>query len=814
MAKLRTLQSNLNSGELSPLLRGRMDVERYRSGLERCRNMLPLVGGGAKRRAGTRWIAEAAQDSDVLLFPFVVSTSGARTGYLLEFTALKIRIFKDGALLLSGGSPLEIVTEYSAAQLADIHFDAQENMLYLVHPQHHPRRLLRTSDTDWTLETITIRSYPLRRPAGTEDISVQASGTTGAVTLTASAPLFNAGHVGVRISLSGALALVTGYTSPTLVDAVMVSPITSTTVTYRTAETLTITVDPALLVGVQSYVVTNWLGLTDVASFNGVAAAIVSTVTPSTPLAGVSIDITRSSAYDNPGGAYGDGTTPFARIIDTISLVFDPALMVPGVLVLTLVTTGDKIFPSPDPIKLQSHALFSLANLAALFTMPGTPPAGIGAVRDTVTSTLNGLSIDLDWKEQAWSAARGWPGGIAFAGQRLHLCGTDTWPTGHWASRIGDFTDWTPGTNDDDPIDWSVTDATSRLTHLAKTDSLLAFSFDKEVSLSGGSDQPLTPSNPNIKVRTANGTHPQVRPALVGSSIYSASPSGKRLRSMQYSLETDSWNAPDLAMLAAHLFEAGGVVDMAYTREPDSVLWVVTSAGHLLGLSLEQEQQVVAWSRHHSGNDTDPNAPQYLSVAAIPGSDGQDVLWLAVRRKLNGTWRCCIEYLDPTRDTDSSLAATDPAGLASWTGLSHFDGLLVDIVADGYVLPQQTVTGGALVIDFAAKAIEIGLPFTARIKDLPPYFEGAAGAAASCNAVRVLLHQAQGCSINGEQLPFRHFDLDTFDTPLVSFTGWKEINIASGWSADGDTMQVEIVQELPLPLTVLAIVKEVSINGG
>lgn len=810
MAKLRTLKSALNAGELSPLLRGRMDVARYQNGLERCRNMLPLVGGGVTRRPGTRYVAEAAQTADVLLFPFVVSTSGTRIGYMLEFTTLKIRVYKDGAPVLSGGSPLEIVTTYTAEQLADIHFAANENSLYLAHPQHAPRRLLRTTDTDWTLENINIRKQPLRRPIGTEDITIQASATTGVVTLTASAALFHVGHVGVRISLSGALALITGYISPTQVAAVMVTPITSTTVTYRDTHTLTLTIDPATLSGVTTYTVTHWLGQTDVAASAGLFTAILTTVTPDDPLAGVSVDVTRNTAYDD-GDGYHNGTL-LARIVDTVTLVFDPALMAPGALVLTLTSAGDLVFPSPDPVLGMSHALFTIVHLARVFSKPASP-AGIGVVHVTASATLNGLSIDLDWREQAWSDARGWPGGIAFSEQRLHLCGTDTWPTGHWASRIGDFTDWTPGAEDADPIDWSVADATSRLVHLTKTDTLLALSFDQEISLAGGNESPLTPTNPNIKIRTSNGTHPQVRPAHVGNSVYFASPSGKRLRSTQYLLETDAWESPDLAMLAEHLFEAGGVVDLAYTREPASVLWVVTSAGHLLGLSLDQEQQLVAWSRHFSGTETAADPPQYLSVCSVPGNDGQDVLWIAVRRKLAGVWRCCIEVLDSSRSTDSSLAGTNPAGSTYWNGLSHLNGLEVAILADGYVLPRQTVSGGELTLDYPAQQVEIGLPYTSILKDLPPYIEGAVGGQFSINQVRVLLHKSSGCSINGEIVPFQQFGDNLLDSPVQPFTGWKEVNACSGWCPDGDTAQVEIVQELPLPLTVLAIAKEVSVNG-
>lgn len=706
MAKLRTLQSNLNSGELSPLLRGRMDVARYQSGLERCRNMLPLVGGGVKRRAGTRWVAHAASVLDVLLFPLTMTLNGVLTGYVLEFSANKIRFYTNGAQIESAGSPVEVATPYSADDLASIHYDQLDGVLYLFHPNHAPRTLTRTSDTAWTLAALAITHYPMFRPAGTEGVNIIPSGVSGSIFLNSSAPLFVAGHVGVQFQINGGIVEITAV---------------------NTATNATATVKQAIETG----------GLRTRANISTV------TISPADP-----------SAFTWPH-------------------------------VVTVTTTAN--YPEQT--------------ISTSYT--GNSGSEVTVSVASSESSLTGTEADFDWKESSWSAVRGYPFAGVFYEQRLVMTNTTSQPTTVWGSKIGDLLNFTAGTLDDDGFSFTLAQASTPVVQLVGGDQLLALTFNRELTLRGGQETPLSSTNVKVKAPTAHGCSATVRPLNLGGVLYFSSPGERNLRAFRYRLDLDGYSAPDLALLAEHLLEEGvGIVDMVYARRPYSAVFAVTRGGTLLSLTLDPDQEVVAWARHDSGS--------IKSVTVIPDAAGNDQVWLAVYR---GGGLSKIEYLDPALTTDSAATGTDAFGKTTWTGLSHLEGKTVDIVADGYVMPRQVVTSGQVVLDFAAKSVQVGLPFTSTLKDLPPYVEGAAGAAASCNAVRVLLHQAQGCSINGEQIPFRHFDLETFDAPIAPFTGWKEINIASGWSPDGDSMQVEIVQELPLPLTVLAIAKEVSINA-
>lgn len=72
MAKSYFSQNSFVSGELSPLLKGRIDLDQYYQGLETAENVLIVPQGGLKRRAGTQHVDTAEN----ILAPFIFSGLG------------------------------------------------------------------------------------------------------------------------------------------------------------------------------------------------------------------------------------------------------------------------------------------------------------------------------------------------------------------------------------------------------------------------------------------------------------------------------------------------------------------------------------------------------------------------------------------------------------------------------------------------------------------------------------------------------------------------------------------------------------------
>ena len=221
MAESSPILTNFTSGELSPRLNGRIDMEKYYNGASSINNFQVLMHGGLQKRSGTRYIApiktQTGSNSGARLIPFVFSKTQA---YILEFGHNYIRFFKDEGQITSGGSVYEISTTYTAAQLSEIEYVQSADVLYLVHDDHKPRKLSRTGHTAWSISDVDFFDGPYDA-ANTSSTTLTPSGTSGSVTVTASSSVFVANDVGrsVRIKHSSTwgFGIITAFGSATSV---------------------------------------------------------------------------------------------------------------------------------------------------------------------------------------------------------------------------------------------------------------------------------------------------------------------------------------------------------------------------------------------------------------------------------------------------------------------------------------------------------------------------------------------------------------------------------------------------------------------
>jgi hypothetical protein len=96
MARVSSIVTNFQAGELSPRLEGRIDLQKYSAGAQTLQNMLVFPQGGVTRRPGTQYAGSSKDGGKVRLINFEFSDEQA---YVLEFGANYIRFFKDGGLL-------------------------------------------------------------------------------------------------------------------------------------------------------------------------------------------------------------------------------------------------------------------------------------------------------------------------------------------------------------------------------------------------------------------------------------------------------------------------------------------------------------------------------------------------------------------------------------------------------------------------------------------------------------------------------------------------------------------------------------------
>jgi len=92
---------------------------------------------------------------------------------------------------------------------------------------------------------------------------------------------------------------------------------------------------------------------------------------------------------------------------------------------------------------------------------------------------------------------------------------------------------------------------------------------------------------------------------------------------------------------------------------------------------------VLAWSRHKTGYNQDD---KFLSVATIPGSGGEDEVWVIVERTIDGVKQVNVEQFQPRDFGDQNNAWFVDCGLVGW---SDGGGGLINIIE-----PTDDVTVG------------------------------------------------------------------------------------------------------------------------
>lgn len=74
MAKFRSIKNSLIAGEIGASSLGRTDLQVYPHACEMLNNMLPLIGGGAYRRPGTKYVVSRDLNEDVngVIYPWII----------------------------------------------------------------------------------------------------------------------------------------------------------------------------------------------------------------------------------------------------------------------------------------------------------------------------------------------------------------------------------------------------------------------------------------------------------------------------------------------------------------------------------------------------------------------------------------------------------------------------------------------------------------------------------------------------------------------------------------------------------------------
>ncbi|MCD7878513.1 MAG: hypothetical protein LUG16_01110 [Candidatus Gastranaerophilales bacterium] len=301
-----------------------------------------------------------------------------------------------------------------------------------------------------------------------------------------------------------------------------------------------------------------------------------------------------------------------------------------------------------------------------------------------------------------------------------------------------------------------------------------------------------------------------IQPVVSGNMILFVQSSGAVVRDLGYTYVSDSYDGTELSIFANHLFEGKQIVDMAYSKEPNRILWCVMSDGTVNALTYDKQQQIAGWHRHETKGE-------FESVAVI--REGvEDAVYFIVKREINGETKRYIErmasrYVDETSSgifLDSSLTY-EGSEASIFSGLEHLEGEVITALADGYVIENLTVTEGKIELDYPVSKLVVGIPYEFEVETLNLEGESTQGMLKIVNSITVNVNKSRedffvvGTDGDIVQNPI---SIAGANNPDYLYSGDVDIFSFSNYTKEAT---VHLKQIYPFPLTINSISLDVTV---
>tara|TARA_R110000787_G_C13443392_1_gene446710 strand:+ start:29843 stop:32164 length:2322 start_codon:yes stop_codon:yes gene_type:complete len=769
------IQRSFTSGEIAPALQSRADLTKYATGLHLCENMFVRAQGGVYSRPGLRFIGELDDSSKVgRLIPFSFNTEQT---YMLVFEHLKVRVIKDGGFVLAGGGPaiFELATPYTEAQLPRLGFTQNADVMTIVHPDHDPANLNRLADDNWTLTTIDY-STTVTAPAFTAGVD--------SISITA---ITNANPAKVT-------AVAHGFVSGNLVEIVNVGGMTELNDRFFTISV--VTDDTFELVG-------------EDATAHGIYTS--------------GGEAERQKGATTIGDGFGDFEKTYTYVVTAVDEngIESLASVEISVTAKSLSQTGG--------IRLAWGTVVG-ATYYRVYKDPSVGTGIYGWIGDSNNNSFDDYNIapitsDAPPEDrQPFSGVGNKPSTVTYYQQRQVFANTNNEPQATYTTQVNNFNSLRTSNpaRDDDAVTFTIAaQQVNEIRHLLPLDSLILLTSGGEWIMTEGQDRVLTPSTIGVRIQSYNGCS-IVPPVVINSTALFLQEKGARLRDLGYEFSSDKYTGNDLSLMAEHLFEEHQITAMAYAAEPYSIVWCVRNDGVMLGLTYQREHQVWGWHQHNTQGT-------FESVASI-AEDDRDAVYVIVKRNVNGSDVRYVERLEKRESinaadcfyVDSGLTYDGvPATVIS--GLDHLEGETVTILTDGYTVPDQVVSSGAITLERAASKVHVGLSYLPVIEtldiDTPSPGQTVKAQSVSVSKVTIEVSGSRGGFIgprqdNDSAPPMSEikprFDGDNYD-PIALKTYKQEVFIQPQWSKGGG---LRIEQRAPLPMAILSVIPQVDVGGN
>lgn len=795
MARVSSIVTSFQAGELSPRLEGRIDLQKYSAGAQTLQNMVVFPQGGITRRPGTYYAGSSKSGGKIRLVPFEFSDEQA---YVLEFGANYIRAFRNGAPLTEATKTIAGITAANPAVVtASSHgFTNGEKVLI-----NSVVGMTEVNNREFTVAGATTHTFELSGVNSSAFTAYGSAGTVGKIvevtTTYTEAQVFEINFVQSADVIflahkdhEPAKLTRTTATSFTISDIDFVDGpyldenITSTTLS-ASADTgsVTITASEGLFTSAD---------VGRFVRFREVLEVTFDEWTASTSYLNNAFVRFNGHVYKHvTGTTQTSGTTPPAH------------------------TEGQEVYGALTwEYRHDDTGYVEITGFTSATVVTATVKEDDGGISVLPQNVIGSSNATTKWSLGAFGGDQGFPRAVAFYEERLYFAGTTGKPQSIFGSVTADFENHTPGTEDDDALNVTISsDQVNIIKHMIPGRFLQIMTSSAEFTLSGGTGTTaVTPTNLNVLRETTFGSG-DVRPLRAGSSTIMIQKGGEKVKEVTFSLDTDGLVGRDLTVLGEHLAR-GGLTDMVWQQEPELILWFVRGDGTLIGLSYDPANNTIGWHQHPLGD-----SGVVESITAIP-SGTEDQVYLSVKRTINSAtvrhivFMKSIYFNQNVGDAfyvDSGLTY-DGAATTTITGLNHLEGKSVQILTDGSTHPDKTVSGGSVTLDRQASKVHVGLSYNSLVETLrleAGADDGIAqGKIKRIHGITARFLDTVGAELgpdvdNLDRLPFRDSSM-SMDTAVPLFNGDKEIFFPSGYENDA---QVVIRQSQPLPMTIVAIMR-------
>lgn len=757
-------QLAFTTGEVSPDVSSRFDLEQYKSALLEAENVVIRPYGAVAKRQGSQYVGQVKySDKPTRLFEFTTNTNNS---FMLEFGDKYIRVWNYG--IYTG---IEVTTPFTSDILFDLNCNQSGDVMFICSGKYPIQTLSRYSDTDWRMSTYKLTEQPYDEINTDNGHTLTVNGDT----ITSTKDLFTQDMVGSVIQIAYYVEAVHTKSAGEVVEKKVKR--------YMQAQTIE-----------KTYNNINY----NVGAFSTDTELSWKFTTHGTWEGTVKLQIS-----NNDGQTWKDYRTYTSKndynVIDTGKIEAGARLKYVSDIKSGSVNCDLSIMP---------------------FTQYGIVEIkSVTDAKNAKVNVLNGIKEgepSYQWKLGSWNRGRGYPKLCTFYQDRFVVAATDSKPNFIWFSRTGDYPNFgvekVEGTiTDDSAITLPVINRKMcEIRHLVSANDLIILTSGNEWIVRG--DKTITPTNCNLKTQTQRGAL-SCEPQFIGNRCVFVQERGGTVRDMGYSYESDNYTGQDLTLFVKTLVKGHLAVTSAYAQDPDSIIYYVRDDGQLNCLTYIPEQKVYGWS-HFVTNG------KYRYVESVAEGE-QDTIYFVVDRVINNKSVKCIERSIPLYTEDNSDVFLDcyvkvaNSIKTDYINAPHLVGQMVDIVIDGQQMPSRVVPPtGVIKLDGKANVITVGLPYTTKIK-IPNVEQQIndgtlQGRVATVSRVVLRMYKSFGGKVG------RTFDRmdDITLPPNELFTGDKPVILPKmGINYSTDT-SICIKHSDPFPFNLLSITRIVEIGGG